>query len=236
MVLKVGTGGKVRLMRFVKTTNMFECGENGMVVELENKMVTMYVTNGACSEIYATIPLGTEKALKKYKFVCIAYSEDKMLLDGGDIHVVVDYAAQKVAVSKPELSVTGKGWGDDPRMPWQPQFNAMFGLPVGELTAGNDPAADFWKWFSGNESAIREMVSAGGEDARTMNMQISQRLAPVFPYEKEEDIEFRLDCGENGNVFSVFHFNNEQMKADALALGRKMPEALGERWQFDTQA
>lgn len=137
MILKVGTLGKVRFIRGIKKTNIFECGSNGMVVEREKNIITLYATNDRCSEIYAIITLGTNKQLKKYKFVGIAYSDDMMLLDGGDIHVVIDYANKKVAVNKPEIQVKGrKDWGEDVRMPWRSEFNAMFGLPEGALAEG----------------------------------------------------------------------------------------------------
>lgn len=131
MVLKVGHVGKARFIRFIKKTNIFECGENGMVLERENKEVALYATNAACSKIYCTIPLGSDKILKTCKFVGIAYNDHVMLMDGGDIMVVIDYEAEKVSISKPGVTARGsKHWGEEVQEPWQEEYNAMFGLPT----------------------------------------------------------------------------------------------------------
>ena len=127
MVLEIGKAGKARFIRCIKKTNIFECGGNGMVLEREKHDITLYATNAACSQIYCTIPLGTDKALKKYKFVAIAYNDHVMLLDGGDIHVVIDYDAQKVAISKEGITAGGsKFWGEDVQEPWLPEYGSMF--------------------------------------------------------------------------------------------------------------
>ena len=108
MILEVGKAGKARFVRGIKKTNIFECGPNGLVLEREKNIITLYVTNHRCSEIYCVIPLGGNEILKKNKFMGVAYSSDIMLIDGGDIMVVVDFARKKVAVNKPEITVTGK--------------------------------------------------------------------------------------------------------------------------------
>lgn len=127
MVLEVGKIGKARFIRFVKKTNIFECGDNGMVFERENKELTLYATNAACSKIYAVIPMGTDKNCEKRKFTAIAYNDHVMLLDAGETMVVIDYDAEKVAVSDPGIKVTGKGW-EDVQAPWDPAYGRMFGI------------------------------------------------------------------------------------------------------------
>ena len=129
MKLEVGKLGKARFIRFVKKTNIFECGNNGIVMEREKKDIILYVTNARCSEIYCVIPLGPYKELKKYKFVCIAYNDHVMLVEGRDIRIVVDFDALKVAISKDEIKATGKRhWGEDVQEPWLKEYNGMFGL------------------------------------------------------------------------------------------------------------
>lgn len=237
MILEVGKAGKARFIRGIKKTNIFECGQNGMVVEREHNIITMYATDHRCSKIYASVVLGANRDLRKFKFVGIAYSEDKMLLDGGDIMVVVDYAARKVAVNKPELEVRGsKHWGEDVRMPWRNAHDVMFGLSDGKPEMDQEAAAAFWKWFEEGQDTIVERINAGGEDAKEMIWVINNWLAPVFPYEKEEDIEFQLGANDAGNEFIMYHFNKEQMKADAEALGEMMPESLRENWTYTTEA
>ncbi len=127
MVLRVGTVGKVRFIRGIKKMNVFECGDNGMVVERDKHDITMYVTNAACSEIRCKVFLGTDRELKMVKFVCIAYNDHVMLLDGGDIMIVVDYDAEKVAVSRSDLKVVDKIW-EEAQAPWDPAYGGMFGV------------------------------------------------------------------------------------------------------------
>lgn len=259
MILEVGKAGKCRFVRGIKKTNIFECGPNGMVVEREKNIISLYATNNRCSEIYCIVTLGGNEILKKNKFVGVAYSPNVMLLDGNDIMVVVDFARKKVAVNKSEIKVEGrKDWGEDARMPWEPWFNAMFGLPVGEAElaaaeavknrnsveeapeAPAEPAENamekFWAWFGEHEDEIVEQTLAGGEEAEIITARLRIRLAVVFPYEKPENIEFRLGGDGEKNELAVYHFNKERMKHDAEELGKHMPEDLKARWKYFTEA
>ena len=127
MVLNVGMAGKCKFIPLLKKTNIFECGNNGIVVEREKNVITLYATNDRCSVIYAAVPLGTTKELFGRALVVIAYSEDIMILDGGDYRVVVDFEEKAVAVNKPELKVRGsKHWGDDVQVEWEYDYNEFF--------------------------------------------------------------------------------------------------------------
>ena len=129
MVLQIGKAGKARFIYGVKKTNIFECGSMGVVMEREGKNVMLYATNSRCSEIYCTVDLGPLKALKKYKQVVIAYNDHVMLLDAGEILVVIDYDAEKIAINKPEITAKGsKFWGDEVQEPWLKIYNRMFGI------------------------------------------------------------------------------------------------------------
>lgn len=128
MILKVGSGGKARFVRFVKKTNIFECGDNGMVFERENGELTLYATNAACSTIYAVIPMGSGKDAGKRTFIAVAYSDHEMLLDAGKTLVVIDYGAKTVAVNDPQIQVTGRGWEGEIQIPWIKAYDAMFGV------------------------------------------------------------------------------------------------------------
>lgn len=131
MILQVGKAGKARFIYGVKKTNIFECGDMGMVVEREKKNIMLYATNARCSEIYCSVNLGLLKDLKKYKFVGIAYNDHVMLLDAGEILVVIDYDAEKIAISKPGIEAKGsKHWGEEVQEPWLKIYNGMFGMDV----------------------------------------------------------------------------------------------------------
>lgn len=237
MILEVGRAGKCRFIRGIKKTNIFEHGSNGIVVEREKKEITLYATNSRCSEIYCIVPLGGNEILKKNQLVCAVYDENMMLLDGGAILAVVDFAEKKVAVNRPEIPVIGKkDWGENARMPWKPQFNAMFGLPTDELTMMPTEVESFWSWFAENEGELTEKIAQGGEDAKAMEQSIRRRLWSVFPYAKERDIEFQLTCDGDAREFTMYHLNLSRMMEDTAALGERMPEELKQRWSYTTQA
>lgn len=264
MVLDVGKGGKARFIRGIKKTNIFEIGEYGMVVEREKNIISLYATNDRCSQIFATVRLGDNSILKgKRPFVVGAFAPDILVLDAGETLVVVDYGQQKIAVNRPEIPVTCKGSWD--RMAWGSQFHIMFGLPVEETDQAaaeelrfrsnpnlaiqiaesqqtaeappqGDPMEDFWTWFAANEEEIVDKTLAGGMDAEIITARLRVRLAVLFPYERPENIEFSLGGDGERNRLAVYHFNNQQMKADAEALIAAMPAELAERWVCETEA
>lgn len=258
MILQVGKAERVHFIRGIKKTNIFECGDNGMVVEREKNIITLYITNSRCSEIYCEVTLGQNRDLKKHKFLGVAFSQEIMLLDGGDILVVADYAQKKVAVNKPEIPVQGKGdWRENPRMDWAPEFDVMFGLmPSSALTEESAvaqpepvekkpedyPEPDekttdyFWSWFSGHEQEIVDKIGQGGDIAEMLNARLRIQLSVVFPYEKPDRVEFHVELGGEKNELAVYHFNNPRMERDARILGERMPEALKERWNYYIEA
>lgn len=260
MILEVGKGGKARFIRGIKKTNIFEIGEYGMVVEREKNTVYLYATNSRCSQIYCAVTLGDNSLLKGKQFLMVgAFAPDILVLDAQEVLVVVDYGQQRVAVNRPDIPVKPReGWD---RMPWEPHFNAMFGLSVSEaeqaaadalrnrnnpeeiIEALPEPEApevdikeQFWNWFAASEEEIVDKILAGGEEAEIITARLRVRLAVVFPYERPENIEFRIDGDGVKNCLAVYHFNNERMKADAEALIGAMPEGLKERWVCETEA
>ena len=255
MILEVGKAGKVRFIRGIKKTNVFEIGPHGMVVEREKNTIYLYATNARCSEIYAIATLGDNKLMKgKSHLMAAAYTQDIMVLDAGEVLVVVDYEKKQIAVNKPEIPVVGKrDWAENPRMEWEPYFNAMFGLPVDGVmmpppvfekeeeaaepeVPQTEKFEEFWTWFEENEDQIVDKTIEGGDAAETISARIRLRLAMAFPYEKPENIEFRLGGDGEKNELAVYHFNRERMMADAAKLGEAMPESLKERWNYYTEA
>lgn len=258
MILEIGKAGKCRFIRGIKKTNIFECGPYGMVVEREKHDITLYATNSRCSEIYCAVPLGGKALLKqKSNFIAAAYTREIMVLDCGEVLAVVDFGKKRVAVNQPEIPVKGRGEWD--RMPWEPYFNAMFGLSVGEAELAQAEALrnaapeteevpeqpalpeesgmdQFWAWFAEHEDEIVEKTLAGGEEGEIITARIRVRLAVVFPYEKPENIEFQLTGDGEKNQLAVYHFNRERMKADAEELCRRIPGELQERWGAYTEA
>ncbi len=235
MILHVGKIYKSRFSLF-KKTYIFECGDHAMVLEREKGQVTLYATNAACSEIYCEVPLG-KPAIWSKQFIAISYSQDKMLIDGQGLLIVVDFLARKVAVNQPHIKAIGKAaWGDDVQLPWEGAFNGMFGLEGGSVEMDVEAAGDFWSWFGDNQEQILEQIAEGGSAAAEMNVQISKYLGRVFPYEKETDIEFQVGSSQGSNALFVYHFNRMQLKADTEKLGTMMPVALRDTWKYITEA
>ena len=50
MILQIGKAGKARFIYGVKKTNIFECGDMGMVGEREKKNIMLYATNARCRQ------------------------------------------------------------------------------------------------------------------------------------------------------------------------------------------
>lgn len=257
MILEVGKGGKVRFVRGIKKTNIFEIGEYGMVVEREKNTIYLYATNSRCSQIYAVATLGDNSLMKGKQFLMVgAYAKDILVLDAGELQVVVDYGKQKIAVNQPQISVVGKGpWGPDARMEWEPWFGVMFGAkvdpalmpkqeqeegeeipePVVEALPG-DVFEGFWKWFAESEEDLVDKILEGGDSAETAEARIRLRLAGVFSYEKLENIEFSLGGDGEKNELTVYHLNQARMREDAEALGAAMPGDIAQRWNYRTEA
>lgn len=234
MILDVGKIYKSPFSMFRKTL-IFEYDDHAVVLEKEKGVVTCYAANAACSEIFCMIPLGKHQIRSK-QFVVVCYSQDIMLIDGGDLLIMVDFGAKKVAVNQSHIKAIGKkAWGEDVQLPWKGKYNVLFGLD-GELGMDRNAAKDFWAWFAENEDDITEKTAEGGEVAAEMKAQISKHLSRVFSYEKETEIEFQLGTSEGKNALFVYHFNKEQLIEDAEELGEMMPDTLRENWKYITEA
>ena len=111
-------------------------------------------------------------------------------------------------------------------------FSRLFNLKKMDLSA----AEAFWTWFAANEDAIIEAFTAGGQAAMAFIPQIDQYLAPIFPYEPNENIQFQMGCNRGKNEFFFFHLNRKALIRDAQTLKEMMPETLKDRWTFIIEA
>lgn len=253
MKLDVGKATNVRFMRFMAERNMFACCANALVLEWDPKtdVVTLYATNSDYNAVYAVGDIYKRAELKKQKILVVGSSEDVMLLDAGELRVLVDFAGRRVSVNRPGIVVTGKGeWGSDVQCPWGPEFDEAFapGVTTEEEPAApkvrevkqeqpdEDAALRFWSWFAQKEEELVEKILTGGEHRELAMAKIRARLAAVFPYEKPEAIEFQIGGDGEKNELVVFHLNALPMKDDAEKLGGEMPETLKERWRYRTEA
>lgn len=126
MKIEIGKPLKAKFNLFVKTF-MFECGDNGIVMEKEGKEITLYATNGAHNVMYCKIPMGTSGELWGQNYVFIAPSDTQIIVDAGRIHVVIDYEEQVATTSKPNCVITGsKAWGEDVQVDWDEEFEDFF--------------------------------------------------------------------------------------------------------------
>lgn len=256
MKLEVGKAAPVRFMQFMwikSDVNLFSCCSNGLVLEWEPKtdVVTLYATNSENNAVYALAEVYKRAEMKKQKVLVVGSSENVMLLDAGDLRVMVDFARRHVSVNREGITVTGKGeWAGNVQRPWERDFDDLFApginsreeAAVPQIREAKQEQSDadapgrFWSWFAGMEEELVEKILAGGVDRELMMAKIRARLAAVFPYEKPEAIEFQVGGDGGKNELVVFHLNAEPLKTDAERLGGQMPGELRERWSFRTEA
>ncbi len=126
MNIEIGKPLKAKFNLLVKTF-MFECGDNGIVMEKDKEGVTLYATNGAHNVMYCKIPMGSNGELRSQTYVFIAYSDTQIIVDAGRTHVVIDYEDRVATSSKPGCVITGsKAWGDDVQVEWDEEFEEFF--------------------------------------------------------------------------------------------------------------
>ncbi len=252
MKLEIGKAGKAQFLLGFKKTNIFEYETNGVVLERDKGIITMYVANLQRGEIYCEITLGDKKILKTNKFVVAAYSPEIMLLDGGDILAVVDFDRKKVAINKDNLEVKGfRDWAESPRMEWEDSFVELFGMsqpeePVEDVDLSLEPEQtlpaleervdSFWKWFSSHEEEVVEKWEQGGEVAETLIARLRIQLSIVFPYIKAEQMDFSLTREGDGYAIRLEPGTEEAWQQDAQVLWNRIPEELAMRWRWDVQA
>lgn len=252
MKLELGKAGKAQFLLGFKKTNIFEYETNGVVLERDKGIITMYVANLQRGEIYCEIPLGDKKILKTNKFVVAAHSPEIMLLDGGDILAVVDFGRKQVAINKDNLEVKGlRDWAESPRMKWENSFVELFGMskqeePVEKLDRFRESeqtlptleerADSFWKWFSSHEEELVEKWEQGGDVAETLLARLRIQLSIVFPYIKAEQMDFSLTRQGDGYAIRLEPETKEQWQRDAQVLWNRIPEELALRWRWDIQA
>lgn len=103
----------------------------------------------------------------------------------------------------------------------------MFSL-FSKKTMNVDAAKAFWSWFEEQEHWIIDCIAK--HDAAFV-WAIDERLKPVFPYFKKE-LEFQLGYNDGVGEFFFFHFDKKELARDAETLGKMMPSAIAENWQF----
>lgn len=92
-------------------------------------------------------------------------------------------------------------------------------------------AETFWQWFAENEDRIIEALAVYDMD---IVRELDDRLAPVFPYYKEE-LEFQLGFHEGEGEFIFFHLGERHLQQHSEALVSMMPRSLRERWRFTVE-
>lgn len=232
MELKIGESKTFTLPFWLKAVDMnFE--KNGLRLERKKGNAILYVNNGSRFNTYAGVPLGPVKTLNQVGFTVKAHSASRILFNVGAVRFVIDYNAKKLATNLVGLRVGGsKEWGDRVQMPWRGEFQTLFGLPMPPMEMDKDTAKLFWQWFHVNEADIVKMVTGDKKQNKSIFQQINLWLCPVFPYAKNNEIDFDLKCGEGDYSFIFRPRGNDQLQADAQAFCNEMPDNMAKRWKF----
>ena len=126
MKLELKKREKAKFYIFVKVF-MYEYGDNGIVMEKENGQITLYATNGAHNTIFCKIPMGNKTELWGQTYVIFAPDEDHILVDAGQIKVVINFKEHVATTSKWGCTITGsKAWGEDVQVEWDEDFEDYF--------------------------------------------------------------------------------------------------------------
>ena len=98
-----------------------------------------------------------------------------------------------------------------------------------------EAAEDFGDWFIKNENWIVEQLQGTEGNTSAVHQVVAavdKRLTPVFPYEKNENIQFQLGANNGVNEFFFFHLGKKALKRDGAVLGNLMPASVSSRWRF----
>ena len=126
MQLELKKREKAKFYIFVKVI-MYECGDNGIVLEKENGRINLYATNAKHNTIFCTIPMGGKTELWGQTYVISAPDEDRILVDAGPTKVVIDFKEQVATTSKWGCTIKGsKTWGEDVQVEWDEDFEDYF--------------------------------------------------------------------------------------------------------------
>lgn len=233
MKLNVGEESKViKLPFWLKGVDVY-CGKNLVSLDRQNDCAYLKIATGSRRNTCAVFPLGRVKELNAHGFHVKAHSASRMLVWVGRAMFVIDFTARRAATNVLGLrAYTTGGWGDHVQNPWKASYLSMFGepLPPDELDRG--VAELFWKWFANNEVDIIQLLGKGKKEEKEVFYQTNLWLCPVFPYAKNNQINFDLRVKDDDRSFVFIHGGNEKLMADAAEFAKMIPENLAKRWKF----
>lgn len=232
MKLNVGESKTVKLRIWLKAID-FDCAGNSLRLEASRGSMWLYANNGSRKHFYCAIYLGGSNAMRKQQYTIKAQSKSRVLFSVGQVKFVIDFAAKKAATNLVGYRIAGsKEWGENCQIPWRADFLPLFGMPMPPAEMDRSIAELFWKWFLENENAIKTQASGGRKEVKNLAAQLDLWMGPMFLYEKCDNFDIKLICGEQENRFIFNPGENEQLRADAAALGELMPPILARDWKF----
>ena len=230
--------GEIASVKFslFKKKHFFKCGNNGIVLENDGRVICLYGTDNKHQKIYCAIPLGPSKYLKKLNFYVFAHDEQYMMASVAGGLFVIDFKRKCVATNVPTRKVFGSEyWGEDCHTEWKSEYLALFGLPDESKGFDEGAAIRFWNWFKENQQTIisgLQNTKNDGISASQIIDAVDKKLCPVFPYAPADAIQFQLGSNDGINEFLFFHTNNEALEKDANRLFQIMPDELKASWKF----
>ena len=106
-------------------------------------------------------------------------------------------------------------------------FSKWFGKKEMNIQA----AGEFWGFFEQEQAHFMEVLAGYDSEARRALIQmVDQKLCPVFPYEKPENIDFQFGSHHGVYEFIMFHGGQMPLAKDMYRLCEMMPESIRRVW------
>lgn len=110
-----------------KKTYFFQTDVFGLVFERGPRAVCIYITDKKHSIIFAAIPMGYDKHLRKFLFT-VGYNEEEQVftVEVGVLKILIDVRNCRVTSNKNAKVFGSEIWGFDCSIPWTTDFEKYF--------------------------------------------------------------------------------------------------------------
>lgn len=106
-------------------------------------------------------------------------------------------------------------------------FDRLFGKK--EMDRG--AAEAFWAYFAQKEEGILDVLrGSDGQRKQVLILLLDEKLCPVFPYARSQDVQFELGSNAGVNELRFFHCGRKALARDMQALADMAPADMKSRW------
>lgn len=106
-------------------------------------------------------------------------------------------------------------------------FDRLFGKK--EMDRG--AAEAFWAYFVQRQEGILDVLKGSdGQRKQVLILLLDEKICPVFPYERPQNVQFELGSNAGVNELRFFHCGKAALKRDMQALADMAPEEIRRSW------